>query len=245
MANRWVPLPHPEKKPSGVYELQVVKDHYLSFQETIKVEDGKATNKKVTLEQNFGGLEVRSEPPGALIILDGKPTGQTTPQTFQALEPGIHTVNLTLNGYGEAVERANVRNKATERLSVVLQGKYGLLSIMSSYDDGKPCRGKVFIDGKEVGSTPLKTEVTATVTGGPCGVTDSCLSWSSCKDSSCDGCSSGGCYWPGEMQGPCSWYGPSSPVSDVSNGAFSVDFGSGSVIDTNIVYSDYLVRCVR
>jgi len=150
-----------QRKPSGTYELRVVMDHYLSFKDSVTVEDGKTVTEDVVLQQNYGGLEVRSEPSGAAITLDGKSTGQITPHTYPTLEPGIHTVKLTLEGYGDALERATVRNRATERLSVALQAKYGLLSIMSSYDDGKPCRGKVFIDGRESGTTPMKKEVTA------------------------------------------------------------------------------------
>ena len=89
----------------------------------------------------------------------------------------------------------------------------------------------------------------ATETGGACGITDSCLSESSCQDSACDGCSggdgpAGGCYWPDEMQGDCSWYYWSASYAGDSSHAWHVRFDSGHI------YSDskdgvYNVRCVR
>ena len=93
-----------------------------------------------------------------------------------------------------------------------------------------------------------------TMTSGACKVTDSCL-FASCFDmGACWSCSdgngpAGGCYWPAEMQGTCSWYWSSS--SPAGNGvvvAWYVDFsyGSvGSVVVGPVVDYGELVRCVR
>jgi len=96
-----------------------------------------------------------------------------------------------------------------------------------------------------------------TETGGACGVTDvcskcgvgqSCLSWDPCHDD-CSNCSSGdgpasGCYWPGEMEGVCSWYWSSSPVEGNEFYAFHLYFGNGGV-GLGYVNYDGHVRCVR
>jgi len=87
-----------------------------------------------------------------------------------------------------------------------------------------------------------------TETGGDCGVTDECLD-SSCLDSPCDGCSSGGgpaggCYWPSEMEGTCSWYWSSSAVAEYDNSAWLVGFDLGNVVDFSVFHAN-LVRCVR
>jgi len=88
----------------------------------------------------------------------------------------------------------------------------------------------------------------ATQSGGRCNIKKGdCLSWS-CWDGSCRGCSNKGgpgkgCYWPGEMQGECSWYWSSS-VSATDAIAWTVHFDNGSVF---VTYSsnDRPVRCVR
>ena len=148
-------------KPSGKYELRVERANYLSWRGEVVVEDGKETIQKVELEQNFGSLEVTSSPPGASILLDGKETGKKTPAVFGVLEPGVYSVKLVLEGYGEVVANASVENRRNAVVNPVLQAKLGLVSIMATYTGGEMCRGKVYVDGEEKGVTPAKVEVTA------------------------------------------------------------------------------------
>jgi len=83
-----------------------------------------------------------------------------------------------------------------------------------------------------------------TVTGGSCGVTDSCLSFSSCwSKESCYSCSydeSGG-Y---SKLGDTSWFWSSSVQSEVPSYRWLVLFDDGSVGNLN-VESNLYVRCVR
>jgi uncharacterized protein (TIGR02145 family) len=83
-----------------------------------------------------------------------------------------------------------------------------------------------------------------TVTGGSCGVTDSCLSFSSCwSKESCYSCSydeSGG-Y---SKLGDTSWFWSSSVQSEVPSYRWLVLFDDGSVGNLNVENNLY-VRCVR
>ena len=87
-----------------------------------------------------------------------------------------------------------------------------------------------------------------TVTGGSCGVTDSCLSLS-CRDDSCDSCNDGagpnnGCYGPSELPGECDWDWSSSPVVD-GHDAWHVRFAYGAVSHPNAANDTGGARCVR
>jgi hypothetical protein len=92
-----------------------------------------------------------------------------------------------------------------------------------------------------------------TVTGGSCGVKDSCLSSESCWNSDCKGCGSAGgpasgCYWPSEMKGSCWIFWSSSPVADADGYVWVVDFLDSffTQLDVGNDLSDDLgVRCVR
>ena len=89
----------------------------------------------------------------------------------------------------------------------------------------------------------------ASITGGACGVTDACLDSSCMDDGGCFGCShnggpADGCYWPDEMQGPCTVYWSSSPVESHDGMAWPVGFDYGS-IHGFCVPSATPVRCVR
>jgi uncharacterized protein (TIGR02145 family) len=82
----------------------------------------------------------------------------------------------------------------------------------------------------------------ATQTGGECGVTDSCLSWSDCRDSACNGCDgdSSGKY---SKLGDTDWFWSSSVRSDSSDNAWHVYFYYGAVYGSQS--GNIYVRCVR
>jgi hypothetical protein len=88
-----------------------------------------------------------------------------------------------------------------------------------------------------------------TVTGGACGVTDTCLG-SVCYSSSCYSCSSlggpgaGGCYWAPGVSGRCSGYWSSSSYAGGASNAWVVSFYSGYVDNYGKTNTGF-VRCVR
>jgi len=91
----------------------------------------------------------------------------------------------------------------------------------------------------------------ATVAGGTCKVTDSCLSYGACWDQVlCSACQSaagpaGGCYWPEEIQGSCGWYWSASAVQDLVVPPWGVNFLTGGVVFPGAGDTSKLVRCVR
>jgi hypothetical protein len=91
---------------------------------------------------------------------------------------------------------------------------------------------------------------TRTQPGGSCGLTSSCLTYPTCCDDNCSGCVAGGgpeggCYWPAEITGTCSWYWSSSEAEGYpSFDAWGVDFGNGS-LNNSASLDPTSVRCVR
>lgn len=84
-----------------------------------------------------------------------------------------------------------------------------------------------------------------TVTGGPCGATDSCTS-TSCFNDSCMGCDAG-CYLDSSLDGPCECYWTSSTASgkkDV-NEAWFVCFQLAQIYYGHKNTSLSWVRCIR
>lgn len=85
--------------------------------------------------------------------------------------------------------------------------------------------------------------------GGACGVSDGCLSYSSCLGG-CDVCSAGdgpgadGCHWDATLYGTCSWYWSSSPSTDHTGLAWYLDFERGEVSSHTVGLAGR-VRCVR
>ena len=84
-----------------------------------------------------------------------------------------------------------------------------------------------------------------TVTGGSCGVTDSCLSFSNCwSDESCYYSCSGDESGVYSKLGDTSWFWSSSVLSGSSNYAWYVGFDYGYVRN-DLKYDYSYVRCVR
>ena len=82
-----------------------------------------------------------------------------------------------------------------------------------------------------------------TETGGPCGVTDSCLSWGKCRKEACDGCSYDDSGKYSVLRDPY-WLWSSTLLSGGNGDAWFLDFYYGSVSD-NRRYIKSGVRCVR
>jgi len=149
------------RRLSGSYELRLARDDYLSYTAVVSVTDGDATHHEARLEENFGRLQVVSDPPGATIWLNGRDTGKLTPTTFDRVTAGVTEVRLRLDGYGEAVRHRNVERRQLARTEIDLQAKIGWLAVVATYPDGSPCEGSVYVDGEYRGSAPLKLELPA------------------------------------------------------------------------------------
>ncbi len=101
-------------------------------------------------------LSVLSDPPGALIDLDGEYTGRTTPAAFEALPGGTHTVRVRVGG-AEPVER-EIQLARDDEVVVEVPGgaSPGLLRTWEQnhyggvYIDSYPAGAEIFIDGRKV-----------------------------------------------------------------------------------------------
>jgi len=101
-------------------------------------------------------LSVHSDPPGALIDLDGEYTGRTTPAAFESLSGGTHTVRVRMDG-AEPVEREILLERDDEVVVEVSGGASpGLLRTWEQnhyggvYVDSLPDGATIFVDGRKV-----------------------------------------------------------------------------------------------
>jgi len=93
-----------EIEGGGVAWATVIHDgQYLSYNMPSSVENGM----KFVIEPWKGetvSLNVRSNPPGAIVIIDGFPTGERTPCRIDGLSPGRHRILVSMPGYLPAEE---------------------------------------------------------------------------------------------------------------------------------------------
>jgi PKD repeat protein len=101
-----------------------------------------------------GSISVNSNPSGALIILDGASTGQTTNSLLTLIQPGTHTVLVNLSGYYNASQQVTVTAGQTTQVFFSLVPipppvpTKGNISITSS-----PAGALVYLDGASTGQT--------------------------------------------------------------------------------------------
>ena len=79
----------PDSRRPGRHTLVVETDGFGRYEARINVPDGRLTPVAVSMQGSLGVLVVRSDPKGAMVVVDGKEIG-LTPVTIQPIAPGSH-----------------------------------------------------------------------------------------------------------------------------------------------------------
>ncbi len=83
---------------AGTHAFSVSKLGWSTVQRKLDVVAGKATNLDVSLAVSGAMVEVQSDPPGAAILVDEKPTNKFTPARL-AVPQGEHKIRLRMEGF--------------------------------------------------------------------------------------------------------------------------------------------------
>ncbi len=106
-----------------------------------------------------GRMLVRSEPAGARVMISGRNRG-TTPATVRDLPFGTYNVTVSLNGYQSRVVRVTVSRAVPSRdVTVPLQRAVAAPPVATTgtvYVDTRPAGAQVTIDGRVVGTSPIR-----------------------------------------------------------------------------------------
>lgn len=100
-----------------------------------------------------GDVYVKSDVPGARILVDGVDTGLVTPAMVEGVEEGPHQVEVLSDDCRRGMRDVVVRAGAIERAELTLVDAGGLLEVTSM-----PIGAQVAIDGVVVGTTPLASQ---------------------------------------------------------------------------------------
>ncbi len=99
-------------------------------------------------------VRITSNPPGATVIIDKQNKGQT-PLNIQ-LDHGLHTVEVSKDGYGEQKKTLDVRADQAVPFELESAARTGNVMIFMTGSKGE----KVLVDGKEVGKLPARAQLT-------------------------------------------------------------------------------------
>ncbi len=136
-----------DKLKPGEYEIKITKSGYEDYKEKIALKDNENKTMKIQLKPitptptiSYGSLSVDSDPSGANVYVDNKNIGKTPIKSYQ-LEPGSHTIKLSLDGYNDYISNVTISSNSTKNL-----GKISLAKVVTAYNfivrllyyDGRP-----------------------------------------------------------------------------------------------------------
>jgi len=106
----------------GEHQLELAHPEAKVIKERITLADNQITKKSYQLQPASGHFSIYSEPKGALIIIDGEDTQQTTPATIRDLKVGSHQLALTKDRYYPKKERITIKRDDTIINNYTLEG---------------------------------------------------------------------------------------------------------------------------
>ncbi|MCP4411796.1 MAG: PEGA domain-containing protein, partial [Gammaproteobacteria bacterium] len=133
----------------GQHEIEIMAEGYSTWIKAIDIKKGKNKKINVVLQKDTGSVIIKSEPSNAKVLIGGNEMGNT-PVTISDLKPGMHTVEIMMEGYESWSESLEVIADKETVIAAKLQIKTGAVHINS-----KPPNAKTIIDGKVVGNTPI------------------------------------------------------------------------------------------
>jgi hypothetical protein len=123
------PLTISDIQPAN-YLLRIRKDGFEEYKKQIRFSSGKNDIFMAKLIPVSGELQLTSEPPFALIILDGNVLSETkTPTKLDKIPIGKHQLEVRKNGYAPAKREIEVKKDEITITNIVLTRLEGKLSI--------------------------------------------------------------------------------------------------------------------
>ncbi|MBZ0265231.1 PEGA domain-containing protein, partial [bacterium] len=137
----------------GIYTIEAVKELYLPTTQVVEVKPLEFPEITITLTPNFGYYQVKSNPPGAMISLNGRQRGRTPMPNPVEIDKGLYELRLMRDYYYEILDTFQIEPGVTFSREYELLPQFGSLEITSD-----PPLARVFVDNQLRGTTPLKLD---------------------------------------------------------------------------------------
>ena len=129
--------------PFGTHQLTATLNDYEPIKQELEVRRGMAPEVHLKLKQTqeVAALSIQCDPPGASILLDGKPP-PAPPNGFTHVPFGTHQLTATLDNYEPVKQEIQVRSGMSPEIRLQLKQKPGpveaLLIEAKKYEQGSP-----------------------------------------------------------------------------------------------------------
>ena len=138
----------------GEYSLDISAPGYEPLATSVTVTKADSQRFEFSLQPRPGLVEIRSQPPGATVSLDGEPLGDT-PLAALELAPGEYQLALSHPRYLPVTTTLSVTGRGkSETIEQVLAPAWAAVDISS-----EPAGAEILVDGEPVGLTPATLEL--------------------------------------------------------------------------------------
>lgn len=137
------------KLGEGLHVIRVEKDGFFSREQQVTILRGRDMHVDLMLTAKTGSLEISTDPPGAMITLNGKMYG-LTPKTIKELPLGNYSLSLDKPEHTSIIKRVTISDSGLQQLEFTLAS--GKEVTLTSNLEG----AWVYIDDEKKGQTPLK-----------------------------------------------------------------------------------------
>ena len=125
--------PFSKKLDIGNYTYRIEYKDYHADAGSFELLPGEKQNLQIYLKPAFGSLNINTTPePGATILIDNQPIGQTTPFTIEKLASGKHEVRVMKDLYEIATQEAEIMDGQQTKVSIPMIPKYGEVKITTN-----------------------------------------------------------------------------------------------------------------
>ena len=141
---------------AGTRRITIMKDGYASHTFDLEVFAGEAQSvPSVRLDKASATLAVRSEPTGAVVLIDGAYQG-VTPISLSLRPEREHRLSLRKTGYEDSERQVSLRAGASQRMDVALTQAVGEVVVTVS-----PADASLLVDGREQPSSNIRLQLSS------------------------------------------------------------------------------------
>lgn len=135
----------------GKHEITIQKENYLPQTKVYEIKKGTVVT--VTLDPNFGYLEVTTSPSGVEVLLDGKAIGKA-PIAQREINPGPHQVEVHDPCFYQTGEKFILKRGETKTIRLELKEREAGVTVTAEDGAGNDVDAEIVVDGKSIGRTP-------------------------------------------------------------------------------------------
>ncbi len=141
---------------AGTAVLELQKPGYKTWQQSVLVKANQPQELAlIELREAEALVRLRSEPPAAVVTVDGEYRGKT-PLEIELDRGAAYEIRVQKTGYKEAVRTVEIETNAIRNLSFSLEALLGIVNISAN-----PADAELLVDGVALGTANQQLELTA------------------------------------------------------------------------------------